>query len=495
MHCRRHHSRVVPSIVCAVAALAVLVAFPQPAARLIVALLALTAALVAALTILKGLAFLPSRRRRQAREVHLPAEPPFVSIHVAAGEASDEQIVRTLESIVRQNYPAGRFEAILLGPCDPATARRCAELGVRHHPAAAGSPADLLNTARRLMSTDATHIALVGPGVELAPYFLRVAAAAFDSRDISHVQFPHAFRRPHGATLPVEQELRHFFELYAASAGTGALPAGQLCVVRRDALSEVGGWSDDSANHGAELGTRLLAAGFHGRYVELDVAKRDLPHTFEELAAQRVRLAAGHARCLVEACRSGRVPRTGLGNFWRMLQQLGAWLDVQLVVLAAALFAAAGILFTGHASFQQVFALALGLWAFAALAGALPVAAAVKGGAGDRLRAAFVHQALAPAASWGTLLGLFRPQPQLEAGPVPQPARPAALADTISPLLGVMFLLPSDRIFPLLALAAVLFLHVSLRRYVAAALATPGAPVLRTFTPARPAARAVAGSR
>jgi cellulose synthase/poly-beta-1,6-N-acetylglucosamine synthase-like glycosyltransferase len=484
MHVLRSRSKLPHLLIGFGLGLAVL-SVPSVGGRVLGGALILTGTGLAALLAMQISSLIPRRGQRRPRQLAVSRELPFVSVHVAVQDEEPGQLRRTLQALARLTYPADRYEVIVLNAQGaPSQLERslescCRALGksFRFHQMTegGGSKVAALNTARRLMHPKASLIAAVDGDFEAAPHGLRLAVAAMDSREISHVQFPQDFRDAVGGRKTIANELQHFFNLYAQSAGTGILPVGAFCVFRRGALAEVGGWQDSTIAEGTELGTRLLAAGFHGRYVGVASGTIGLPANFPELANLRFRRAAGSAQCLKETCRFGRIPRTGLGNFWRMLQQLSAWLDLQALALALSLVALAGSFLTSFSEpFPQAFAAAMGLWLVAVVVGALPVLLGTKGGLGDRLRACMVHQALAPEASWGTVQGLLRAKLPLLTSRDPvlvgsyghSPAR----ASSASPLLAFAFVLPMEFLLPVATLGAVAFFQITLRRYASIAL-------------------------
>lgn len=434
--------------------------------------LAVTAGLVSIISLLRLSAVVPSWRRRRPRALRIARELPFVSVHVVVGDEPVAAVYRGLDSLARLNYPADRFEVVVVSgdsSAADAIARHCQALGnrFRFHPLD-GHPARAvaLNGARRVMAAHASVIAVVDAAFEVVPHFLRIAVAALDSREISHVQFPQDHRTGDGGGLTVGRELRHYFHFYAKTAGAGLLPAGSLGVIRRDALDLVGGWESGSMAEDAELGIRLLAAGFHGRYVDVEIGRGPLPPTFAVLGRRRFRQAAGHAQCLARGSHTPGFRR------WPAVRQLCAWLDVQVVAVALALVAAIAATISSQAHpFPPLFALALALWAVAVVAGVLPVALATPGGWGARVKACLVHQALAPEASLGTLQGLIRTHLPTIANPTPAPGQafgrrpsPAAAAP---PMLAFAFIFPLEALFPLTCLGALAFFQVALRRYAA----------------------------
>jgi len=450
------------------ATVALLPGFPE---LLLGGALVVTAGLLTILSLLRLSAVVPSWRRRRPRALRIARELPFISVHVVVEDEPVAAVCRGFDSLARLNYPADRFEVVVTGHSSAADtiARHCRTLGnrFRFHPSEGHlTKAAALNGARRAMAARASVIAVVDAAFEVVPHFLRIAVAALDSREISHVQFPQDHRAGNGGGRAVGRELRHYFHFYAKTAGAGLLPAGSLGVIRRDALDLVGGWESGSLAEDAELGIRLLAAGFHGRYVDVEIGRGPLPPTFAELARRRFRQAAGHARCLARGSH-----KAGLGR-WPAVRQLCAWLDVQVVAVALALVAAIAATLSSQAHpFPQLFALALALWAVAVVAGALPVALATPGGWGARLKACLVHQALAPEASLGTLQGLIRTHLPAIANANPAPAqalgRSPSSAAAAPPMLAFAFIFPVEALLPLTCLGALAFFQVALRRYAA----------------------------
>jgi hypothetical protein len=434
----------------------------------------MTGIAVGLLAVIQVSALIPQRRQRHPRSLSLTSDLPFISVHVVLNGEHFASICRCLGALARLTYPAHRFEVIVVDSrsesAKSSLEKRCLALGpsFRYHRISEvpSSRAAALNTARRLMSPNASLIAVVHAECQVAPHFLRLAAAAMDSREISHAQFPQAFGDPASEGVVI-RELLDYASFNARSAGTSTLPSGSLCVIRRGALAEVGGWSDSTIAEETELGTRLIAAGFHGRYVSVESGHDPVPADFSELANLRFRRAFGNAQCLSQALRHARIPRNGLLRFMRVLQQLCGWLDFQAVALGLALIALAGTLLAGGDRLDpDAFAGAIGLWAIAALLGALPVALATNGSISERLRACLIHQALMPEATWGTLQGLLgRTLPPVKSTSTTKAVayRPApARASSASPFLAAMFVLSTEILLPLATLSALVFFQITL---------------------------------
>jgi len=98
-----------------------------------------------------------------------------------------------------------------------------------------------------------------------------------------------------------------------------------MCLIRRQALVDVGGWDEWCITEDAELSLRLLRAGWSGTHIEQSFGRGIMPLTFEALKRQRFRWCFGGVQLLRLHWRSllpGR--RTegnalGLGQRWAYL--------------------------------------------------------------------------------------------------------------------------------------------------------------------------------
>ena len=68
---------------------------------------------------------------------------------------------------------------------------------------------------------------------------------------------------------------------------------GTMCMVRRSALEQVGGWGTDTICEDTELGLRLYEAGYQALYTNYRYGRGMLPDTFKAFKTQRFRWAYG----------------------------------------------------------------------------------------------------------------------------------------------------------------------------------------------------------
>jgi hypothetical protein len=232
---------------------------------------------------------------------------PFVSLHVPIHAEPPDVVVATLESLVALDYDG--FEVLVVdnGTHDAERSRpverfcRAHErLGffrledAVHRAGALNHALDKVDPRTELVGVvDAD--CLVGPDLlaRCVPLFERPRVAfvqtQLDDRDTEVAAY---FRRLHRfrASSEVAQRSRN--------ERNDALLGGGPGLVRRDALVGVGGWDEWCVTEDAELGLRLLRAGWSGAQVEHAFARGTVPVTFEALKRQRFRSCFGAVQLL-----------------------------------------------------------------------------------------------------------------------------------------------------------------------------------------------------
>jgi hypothetical protein len=279
-------------------------------------------------------------------------EQPFVSIHLCCCDEPPGVVIRTLDALARLRWPA--FEVIVFdnNTRDPSTwrpvAERCERLGERfaffHVDHLEGAKAAALDRCLERTDPRAALILTVDADYRIDPDALEDLVATLRREDptgerVSHVQAPQAYLGVAGSP-GLERAYGSYFERYAvaASAEGAMLLTGTLSLIRVDALREVGGWTSASITEDAELGRRLLHAGWRGLYCPHPVGRGQMPDRLSELAKQRRRWVFGNAQVLFDA--PWRLVRLGLGRASATFAQLTAWFHPWVLpALGLALFA------------------------------------------------------------------------------------------------------------------------------------------------------------
>src|SRR5262249_45586087 len=134
---------------------------------------------------------------------------------------------------------------------------------------------------------------------------------------------------------------KYFFAVSQPSRNErdGAIFAGTMGLIRREALDGVGGWDEWCITEDAELSLRLLRAGSSGLHVGTSFGKGIMPLTFEALKGQRFRWCFGGIQILrkhwesVVPGKGDTSNRLSIGQRWAYLAGALQWYGDLLALL------------------------------------------------------------------------------------------------------------------------------------------------------------------
>ena len=260
------------------------------------------------LTLLPAQSYLLRKRWHRPRQALLPSQRnlyPKVSFHVPCYAEPPEIVCATLDSLHRMRYP--NFEVVVVdnNTLDPdlwrPVERHCAQLGSHfrffHIAPLAGAKAGALNFALRHTATEAELIAVVDADYQAEPDFLEKLVGFFDDPTLGFVQTPHDYRRWQGN--PYQQACYWEYLPYLRLGVTGlsewvaSFIIGTMCLVRRSALEEVGGWAEWCLTEDSECAVRLHALGYSSIFLPQTFGRGLIPETFEGYKKQRWRWTIG----------------------------------------------------------------------------------------------------------------------------------------------------------------------------------------------------------
>lgn len=230
---------------------------------------------------------------------------PFVSVHVPCYSEPPDMVIETLNALAKQTYP--HFEVILLdnNTRDPnlwkPVEEHCKKLGDRfrffHFDAISGAKAGALNKALQLTSPQAELISVVDSDYVAQPDFLERCTGFFADPKTGFLQTCQDYREWENSTYKrgcyFEYEMFFKLELPGISEWDAAYTIGTMCLIRRKALEEIGGWADWCLTEDSEVAVRLHAAGYSGYFLKDTFGKGLIPETFEDYKIQRFRWSAG----------------------------------------------------------------------------------------------------------------------------------------------------------------------------------------------------------
>ncbi|WIM92921.1 glycosyltransferase family 2 protein [Actinoplanes oblitus] len=355
---------------------------------------------------------------------------PFVSLHVPAHNEPPDMVIDTLRRMKLIDYP--RFEVIAIddNTGDEALWRPveawCAGHGVTffHLDGWPGFKSGALNYAfGELADPAAEIIGVVDSDYRIDAGFLRRCVPLFDDPRIGFIQAPQDYRDWH--SVPYLRWLyysyRYFFAVSQPSRNErdGAIFAGTMGLIRREALRAVGGWDEWCITEDAELSLRLLRAGWSGLHVDASMGRGVMPLTFEALKSQRYRWCFGgiqimrmHFRSLLPGPRTEH-NRLSLGQRWAYLSGALQWYGdlLGLIFYVFLLCGAVNLALGGDQLFRKLSAFLVATVPVLIVLGLLRAVALLRRETGatwrDAVGAFFVWQSTALVVARASVQGLF----------------------------------------------------------------------------------------
>ncbi len=245
---------------------------------------------------------------------------PKVSIHVPAYNEPPAMMIETLTALANLDYP--NFEVIVMdnNTRDAAVwepvAAHCRLLGDRfrffHEDRLEGFKAGALNYALAHTAADASIIAVIDSDYVVNRTWLRDLVPHFSKPSVAIVQAPQDYRDDQENLFKAMcyAEYRGFFciGMVTRNERNAIIQHGTMTMVRRSALTTVGGWASWCITEDAELGLRIFAEGYEALYVPQSYGKGLMPDNFIDFKKQRHRWAYGaiqilrhHARNLLRS--------------------------------------------------------------------------------------------------------------------------------------------------------------------------------------------------
>ncbi len=238
-----------------------------------------------------------------------PAPPdarlPKVSLHVAICNEPPQMVIQTLDSLAKLDYPD--FEVLVIdnNTSDEALWRpvetHCAALGARfrffHLPKWPGFKAGALNFALKQTAPDAEVIGVVDSDYVVRPDWLRAMVPHFANPRIGFVQSPQDHRGWRGNPFKemINWEYAGFFRIGMVHRNErdAIIEHGTMTLIRKTAMDQMGGWSEWCICEDAEMGLRLMEAGWQSAYCTEVFGRGLVPDSFAGYKRQRHRWAFG----------------------------------------------------------------------------------------------------------------------------------------------------------------------------------------------------------
>ncbi|QDF66648.1 glycosyltransferase [Shewanella sp. SNU WT4] len=245
------------------------------------------------------------KKYRRTPKRMLPNEyHPKVSIHVPAYNEPPEMLKETLNALSRLDYQDYEVIVIDNNTKDPnvwqPVEQHCLTLGDKfkffHVDPISGFKAGALNFALGHTAKDAEIIAVIDSDYQVAPEWLSELVPAFEDPNMAIVQAPQDYHDGDESLYKamINAEYQGFFHIGMVTRNerNAIIQHGTMTMVRAQVLQDMR-WSEWSITEDAELGLRILAAGYDATYVPRSYGQGVMPDTFIDYKKQRFRWAYG----------------------------------------------------------------------------------------------------------------------------------------------------------------------------------------------------------
>lgn len=212
-------------------------------------------------------------RPRTALAITPRTHYPKVSFHVPTYSEPANMVIETLTLLSQMDYPDYEVLVIDNNTQDEALWKpvedHCKLLGEKfrffHVEGLQGAKAGALNYALQKTSEDAEIISVIDADYHAKPDFLKSLIGYFDDPTIGFIQTPHDYREwENNAFLRMCYfEYKIFFHTTMATLNEkgAAITVGTMCLLRKQALTEAGGWAEWCVTEDSELAIRIHALG------------------------------------------------------------------------------------------------------------------------------------------------------------------------------------------------------------------------------------------
>ena len=230
---------------------------------------------------------------------------PKVSLHIPACCEPPEMLVATLDAIARLDYPNLECVLVINNTPDPALWRpveeHCLALGERFKfvrvDSLAGYKAGALRLALEHTAPDAEIIGSIDADYVVGADWLKDLVPLFADPRVGFVQSPQDHRDGDHSLMhyAMNAEYAGFFDIGMVQRNevNAIIMHGTMCLIRRAALQDAGGWSSETIVEDTDLGLTMLQHGWIAHYTNRRYGHGLLPDTFDAYKRQRHRWAFG----------------------------------------------------------------------------------------------------------------------------------------------------------------------------------------------------------
>jgi cellulose synthase/poly-beta-1,6-N-acetylglucosamine synthase-like glycosyltransferase len=216
-----------------------------------------------------------------------------------------EMLKATLDSVARLDYPNLECVIVINNTPDPAfwmpIEEHCRALGERfkfvREDNLHGFKAGALRLALAHTAPDAEIIGVLDADYVVQPDWLKDMVPAFADTNVGLVQAPQDHRDGERSVMhhAMNGEYAGFFDIgmVQRNEANAIIVHGTMCLIRRTALAQAGGWSSDTIVEDTDLGLTILEQGWLAHYTNKRYGHGLLPDNYQQYKRQRHRWAYG----------------------------------------------------------------------------------------------------------------------------------------------------------------------------------------------------------
>ncbi|MFA6364931.1 MAG: glycosyltransferase [Candidatus Paceibacterota bacterium] len=233
---------------------------------------------------------------------------PFVSLHLPCRNEDSEKVIRAIDSLLELEYENfeivvvdnNTLDELLWKPIEEYARMHKEKVKFYHFDEMKGFKAGALNFALTVTDPRTEVIGVIDADYQVLPHWLSRTLPYFEDTTIAVVQAPQAHTEKDISSLGsfLFDEYNGFFGIGMVQRNerNAIIQHGTMTLIRKSLLTELGGWGEWSITEDAELGLRILNAGYSMHYVNEMLGYGEVAPSFEAYKKQRFRWVYGAVR-------------------------------------------------------------------------------------------------------------------------------------------------------------------------------------------------------
>ncbi|MFA6407091.1 MAG: glycosyltransferase [Candidatus Paceibacterota bacterium] len=233
---------------------------------------------------------------------------PFISIHLPCRNEDPKKVIRAIDSLLKLNYK--NFEIVVIDnnttsellwrPIEEYAKNHKERVKFYHFNEMKGFKAGALNFALTVTDSHTEFVGVIDADYQVLPHWISRVLPYFEDKTIAVVQAPQAHEGKNISSFEsfVIDEYNGFFGIGMVQRNEkdAIIQHGTMTLIRKSVLVELGGWGEWSITEDAELGLRILNAGYSMYYVNEVLGFGEVAPSFEAYKKQRFRWVYGAVR-------------------------------------------------------------------------------------------------------------------------------------------------------------------------------------------------------